>query len=360
MKNIPHNKPFIPKKSYKSIKKVLKSGWINYGSISHDTEKLLCDILNIRSESVLVTNGTSALFLALKALKIKKGDEVIVPTYTCTALLNAIYMTQALPIVVDISLDNLGISYSNIQKALSKKTKAILAVHTYGIPTDIKRLKKYNIPIIEDCAQALGSRYTNSKQKCGTIADLSIYSFYASKMITGGIGGAVVSQNKEYISYIKDYILFDNPHRYEPKFNFQISDINASMIYSGLQELSKLLKKRKKVSKYYNSIINNKKIIKYNIISGNNHYRYLLFFDDIQKKKECQKKMLSKGIRTIVPTKSKELLHNYMKLNKKNYKNAEYIAPRLLSIPIYYTLNSKDIKYISKAINDCLSTPTGI
>lgn len=354
---IPHNKPYIDKNSYSQIKKTLDSGWINYSNVSKKAEKLLSKlILNKKNNAVLTMNGTSSLYLALKALKVSKKDEVIIPTYTCTALLNAIYMLGAKPIIVDISKNNLSLNESRIKKFISKKTKAIIVVHTFGIPCELDQIKTYNIPIIEDCSQSLGSKFKDGKST-GSKGDIAIFSFYASKVITGGIGGAIITNNKKLLNYIKDYINFDMPAKYKKRFNFQISDINSSLIYCGLKNIKSITKKRRKIARIYKKTNTNNQI---RFLKNSNYYRFIIKFKSKEELHQCKKYLHEKNIDTIIPIQDIELLHNYLNLNKNNYQNAESIVNKLLSIPIFPTLQKSEILYIKRSLDDYFCSSTSL
>jgi len=277
---IEHNKPYIDIKNFcKILNHILEEKWICYGKISKLVEENLSNfILDNKKFARLVINGTSALYLALKALGIKKGDEVIVPTYSCTALLNAIFMANAVPKVCDISLTNLSLTREIVSNNLTKRTRAVIVVHTFGIPCEITPLKEINIPIIEDCSQSLGSRFID-KTLTGSKGDVSIFSFYATKFITGGLGGAILTKNSNMLSYIDDYINFDMPDTYKPRFNFVISDINSSLILANFLEINKLLKRRKQMAMHFLSKIHQKEYVRYNLLPGVNHFRFLLKFN---------------------------------------------------------------------------------
>lgn len=353
---IPHNKPYISKNSYKSIKSVIKSGYINYSTISHDVENKLSNLLYQESnKATLVTNGTSALFLALRALNIRNNDEVIIPNYTCTALLNAINLVGAKAIVVDVSRENLSFNKNLLQSYINGKIKAIIVVHTFGIACELEDIKTLNIPIIEDCSQALGSRFKDGSL-VGSKGDISVFSFYATKLITGGIGGAITSKHKNITDFITDYINFDCPEIYKSRFNFQISDINSAMILSGLNELDKILKKKRKIAREYLKVVDSK----YARIVGVNNFRFLIEFDTNECLQYCQKYLEFVGIKTIIPIENYELLHRYLNLDSSNYPNSEYLSCNILSIPIFPNLSKIEIKYIKRSLYDCLSSSTCI
>ena len=353
---IPHNKPYISKNAYKIIKLVIKSGYINYSTISREVEHKLSNLLYQESnKATLVINGTSALFLALRALNIENNDEVIIPSYTCTALLNAINLVGAKAIIVDVSRENLSFNKNLLEPYISDKIKAIIVVHTFGIACELEDIKTLNIPIIEDCSQALGSRFSDGSL-VGSKGDISVFSFYATKLITGGIGGAITSKHKNITDFIKDYINFDSPEIYKSRFNFQISDINSAIIVSGLNELDKILKKKRKIAREYLKVIDSK----YAKIVGINNFRFLIEFNNKESLLYCQKCLDFVGIKTIIPIENHELLHRYLNLDFNNYPNSEYLSCNILSIPIFANLSKTEIKHIKRSLYDCISSSTCI
>lgn len=351
---IPHNKPYITKKSIDFVAKTINSGWVNYGEVSKKLEnkisKLIC---NRENRVTLTSNGTSALFISLKALGLEENSEVIIPSYTCTALLNAINLIGAKPIICDIGRENLSFTKKGLKNYISDRTKAIIVVHTFGIPCEIDEIKEFGIPIIEDCSQSLGSKF-NDDSLVGSKGDFSIFSFYASKMITGGMGGAILSKRKRNHDFVKDYINFDIPENYKERFNFQLSDINSSIILAGINELDTLLLSKKNISNSYQKICSSP----YNSILGVNNYRFILDFKNENMLNKAKNHFLSKGIKVLVPIENFELLHNYLFLEKQKFPNSEWASKSLLSFPIYHALTHEEVEYITRTINDYISTST--
>ena len=183
----------------------------------NDFELKFTNFLGNCGNSISTSSGTAALYLALYAIGIKENNEVIIPTYTCSSILNAIFMHKAKPVLIDIDPLTWNLDYSQVEKACNKKTKAIIVTHTFGNPCDLNLFKSLGIPIIEDCAQSLGSLINN--QKTGTLADISTFSFYATKFITTGEGGMVFSKKRDLVEKIRDYINFDYRQNYYPRFN---------------------------------------------------------------------------------------------------------------------------------------------
>jgi perosamine synthetase len=349
---IPHNKPTISSKEISQVVNILESGWINYGQQCRILENTLTNIVNpnvIGNRVVACSNGTSALYLALMSLNVGVGDEVILPSYSCTALLNAIFLTGANPVLVDIDYDCLSCVSSNIEPYISSKVKAIIMVHTFGIVNqDVSKLMDFGIPIIEDCCQALGCSF-NSGQSVGSIGDFAIFSFYATKFITGGYGGAVFSKKEEHDLFIRDYINFDMPDSYKPRFNFQLSDINASIINAQLEQLAYFIEKRKKIATSYKEAI-----IGLNIFPSDNFFRFILNLNnesDVLKVKEI---FTHNKIKTIIPIENRELLHRYLKLKDDGFGNSLKASQTTLSIPIYPTLTHNEINKTIRVLQSCL------
>jgi len=346
-KNILHNKPSIGSEEAVAIKRVIKSGWVAEGEQVKKFEDEFSDFLfDKTSHAVAVSNGTSALFLALISLDVKPGDEIILPTYACTAVLNAVFMAGVLPVLVDIDEKSLNISFSGTVKKLNKKTKAIIITHTFGCPADLDEFLKLRVPIIEDCAQALGSKF-NGKY-LGTFGAISTFSFYASKVITTGNGGMVFSKNKKLLNIIRDYREFDCRKEYRPRFNIQMSDIQAAMGRVQLKKLPLFLKRRKAIAEEY------KKIIPQSCLwpvdskdKKNNFFRFLLRSDKILKVKQYFE---TKGIKTIIPIETRELLHRYLKIDKKGFPVSERISKTTLSLPIFPSLEISEISRIKSVL----------
>jgi perosamine synthetase len=346
---INHNKPYLDSKDSEAMVKVLKSSFIAQGIYVEKFENEFVNCLDKKGYACALSNGTSALFLALYALGIKKGDEVILPTYVCSAVLNAIFMLKATPVLTDIEINDFNISFKEARMRMSKKTKVIIIPHTFGVPADLDKFRTLGIHIVEDCAQAIGAKYKG--HKVGTIGDISIFSFYATKLLTTGNGGMVFSKHKRYIDKIRDYRNFDECKKYYPRFNFQMTDLQAALGLSQLKKLNMFLKRRNKVALMYIDSLKDSKI-KFQE-SGLNcervFFRFVILSKHVKKIREALSK---KGIQAIVPIENYELLHNYLNVNKKNFSNAEYVSNNSLSIPLYPAIKDLEVKNIIKELRE--------
>jgi len=345
---IQHNKPTVEPDDIEEVSKVLDSGWIVQGKKVDEFEKAVCDYLGIDGQGIAVSSGTAALYLALFSLGIGKGDKVILPTYVCSALLNAIFFTGAIPILVDVNLNDFNISFEKTRKKIEGKTKAIIVPHIYGTPADIDKFIKLEIPIIEDCAQSIGAR--KGDQMVGTFGDISVFSFYATKMLTTGQGGMIVSRAPEIIGKIKDFREFDYRREYKVRFNLQMTDMQAALGLSQLRKLPNFIESRRTIAKRYTEVLSRSgRNLMLQEVSDNKKSVYYRFVMRSKNGIERIRKLFQEnGIQTIVPVETFELLHKYLKLNGDDFKNSEELAKTTLSVPIYPTLKEAEISKIMR------------
>lgn len=209
-------------------------------------------------KAIAVNSGTSALFVALKALGIKEGDEVIVPTFTMIATANAVAQCGATPVFVDAKQD-CNIDETLIEEKITPKTKAIIPVHLYGKPCEMDEImaiaKKYGLFVVEDCAEAHGAEYRG--KVVGSIGDAGCFSFYANKIITTGEGGAITTNNKalaKEMSQLRQFYFPKAGHYWHRKigWNLRMSSLQAAYGLAQLGRWRELIKKRMDNSKYYN------------------------------------------------------------------------------------------------------------
>ena len=204
--SIPQYEPFIGQKEIDNVVNVLKSNWLSEGMYTRQFEDKIKKMYKM-DYALACANGTGVLIMGLKALGIGKGDEVIVPSYTHPADVNCIYAVGATPKFCDIDLSNYCISPNSIIQNINKKTKAILVVHLFGFAAEMDKIinigMENDIPILEDCAQALGTKYNN--KLVGSFGDFGMLSFFADKTITTGEGGMLITNNQELIDEVNIY-----------------------------------------------------------------------------------------------------------------------------------------------------------
>ena len=329
--DISHNKPSLGKDELLSAKKTIKSGWIAQGTEVRFFEDEICNFLGLPKEhAVCVSSGTAALYLALFAIGASK-KKIAIPAYTCSSLKNAIRLIGGKEVFIDSQKGSPNIDIVHLQK--SKYDYAIIP-HMYGIPIDLQGINNKNI--IEDCAQALGAKING--QFVGLKGELGILSFYATKLITsGGQGGMVISKNKALIDIIRDYREFDQRRDKKNRFNFQITDIQASIGRTQLKKIKYFLHRREIIFNRYKDagldLLDNNEVgvkpIRYRAIWKTNNTH------------EKINKLAKLGIKTIIPLEEWELLEK-----KELCPNAHVFTQSTVSLPIYPDLTDNELEYI--------------
>ena len=334
-----HNKPFISNLEKFVANQVLDSNKLTTGYQTSLFEKELCNFLKINKENIVVcSSGSAALFLALWAVNAQKKS-VSYPAYVCSAVRNAVNLIKAKHEVVDIfSDDSPNVTKEVIQKS---KSKIFIAPHMYGIPIDLSKVK--NKIIIEDCCHSLGAKINN--KSIGLTGNISILSFYTTKLITsGGHGGAVFSKDKNLINKIRDYLDFDQRKDLNFRFNFKMNEINAAIGREQLKKLNFFIKRREKIFKAYNTTghtfldCNNTKFIK--------PVRYRAVILE-KKQSKLIKYLKKKNILSINPLQDWEILGNV-----KNFKNSLNLSKKTVSIPIYPAMSDYQYRYIVKSLRE--------
>ncbi len=257
---IPVNKPSIYPEMYTLTKRSLDEGWLSAeGPMVKKFENKFSQYITTQFGAA-TNSGTSALHLALAALGIKKGDEVIVPALTIASCYFAVWYTGATVVPIDVTPDTYTIDPSLLEKTITKKTKAIMPVHLYGHPCDMDPImhvaKKYHLFVIEDAAEAHGAEYKG--KKVGSFGDVSIFSFYANKIVTCGEGGMVLTNNKAlYERVVRLKSLY---HSKKTRFvhdaigyNYQMSNLQAAVGLASLSHIQESIKQKQAMAKIYNT-----------------------------------------------------------------------------------------------------------
>lgn len=348
---IPHNRLTFGEKEVQAVQKVVRSGYWAGGKDVEALEKKIAAITN-RKYAIGVSSGLSALRLALLALGVGKNDEVIIPAYSCVAIPNAVLACGAVPVPVDVIRNNWNIDPKNIPLKISSRTKAIIVVHTFGLKADIRKINTFKIPVIEDCAHALGpidDGYMYGKQGL-----ISVGSFYATKLIGGGEGGVVMTDNKAIADFVYDYRDYTDKKPSGLRLNEKMSNIDASLSLSQLNRIDYLVKQRQMIADFYNEeFLKLKNRFSDLEIPGFNNriwYRYVICCKNVGASKIINELELN-GVRAAMP------VENWMEGREKtNYPNVVFAAENLVSLPIYPTLDKNEKKSVASAVKRMLQT----
>lgn len=374
---IVYGEPFIGEEEILAVKKVLKSRWLGPGPNVTKFENAFRKYIGSK-HAIAVNSCTSGLWVALKALGIKKNDEIITTPLTFVSTINSIINTGARPVFVDVKNETGNINPDKIQDRINERTKAILPVHFAGRPCEMKAIlkiaKKNKIFVIEDAAHAIESKC--SAGKVGNIGDITVFSFYGNKNITTGEGGMVTTNNSMWSKCIRNlstYGLDKNSwERYRSGcdlyrlvcsgYNFSITDIQASIGIEQLKRLRNNLVIRNKLWKEYNKGLRNIPGIKMPIEDNSVVHSRHMYTIEVNKRKYgmtrnvLSKKLKEAGIGTGIHYKAYHLNDYYKKYygNEEGYyPNAERISKETLSLPLSPTLTKKDISYIVENIKSC-------
>jgi perosamine synthetase len=249
---IPHNRLSFGQQAAYEVADVVASGWVASGSRVERLEKELARVAG-RRFCRCVGSGLGAIRLALQALGVGSGDEVVIPAYSCVALANAVLACGAKPVAVDIAAGAWNLDPKQVRRAANPKTKAVIAVHTFGLPAPIHDLASLNIPVIEDCAHTLGIE-VNGKA-VGSLGAVAISSFYATKLVGGGEGGAVFTDKKEIAEFVSQSRDYDEQAPSGLRLNDKMNDMEAALALTQLRDLERILETRAGLVREYDKAL---------------------------------------------------------------------------------------------------------
>jgi perosamine synthetase len=343
---IPHSKPTLGPEEIQAVSNVISSGYVAEGVIVQEFEQSFADYLNI-GHAVAANSGTSALHLTLLALDVGPGDEVIIPSYVCCALLNAVNYTGATPVLADICPDTYNLDAADVIKRINDRTRAIIVPHLFGLPADLDSLLALGVPLIEDCAQAVGSEY--AQRPVGTFGVAAIFSFYATKVITTGEGGMVVSNAKDIADRIRDLKTYDQKDDYRIRFNYKMTDIQAALGLAQLERLDTFIRRRRDIAGHFARSFKNLGLSLPPDGSGHIYFRYVLGLktDALSWMQVLARKGIGSDRPVFWPL-NRQMDRKGCPASEKAWKNS-------LSIPIYPSLTDGEVTKVIDAVLDTAS-----
>lgn len=337
--------------------RILDSGWYVLGQEVEAFESEFAEWLGL-SHSVGLNSGLDALTLALRALDISKGDEVIVPANTYIATVLGVTQNGATPIFVEPDIYH-NIDSEKIEKVITKKTKAILVVHLYGQPCGMDKIMEtansHDIPVVEDCAQSHGATY--NEKLTGTFGKISCFSFFPTKNLGAfGDAGAIATDDEELANRIKMYRNYGSKEKYYNEVqgvNSRLDEIQAALLRVKLGHLEELNFEREKIAKRYLEKINNP-LIQLPKVLPNTRHVWHLFVIQTEYRNGLQEYLASNGIGTQihypVPPHFSEA-YTFLGYNKNSFPIAEREADRILSLPIFNGITENQIDYVCNTLN---------
>ena len=346
-KIIPHSRPFVSQEDIEVVARQVKSGMHASGDITKEFEEKIAGLIGVKYARA-VNSGTNALHLALLALNIEENDEVIMPSYVCASVLSAVNYTKARAVLSDIDSDfadrGYNVSARTIESKITKNTKAVIVPHMFGTSVEIDDIKKFGIPIIEDCAHSLGAEYKG--RKVGSLGEISIFSFYATKIISTGSGGMVATSNDEIRARLEDLTQYDGRDKYGISYNYSLSDIQSALGIKQLEKLQSFIERRRFIGEKYDREFSKVGLKIPPKLEGSFPFRYILRFSAKKERDNIKNKLAAAEIKTELPI--FRPLHQYLGFDKKDFWATEEAHNISLSLPIYPALQDDDIDYIIK------------
>ena len=375
LKYIPFHRASVGNEEIKMASKAIRSGWLTMGQMTVEFEDKFKAYTGAKY-AIAVNSCTAALHLALEAISLKEGDEVIVPAITFTATAEVVCYFKAKPIFVDVERDTLNIDHMKIESKITSRTKAIIVVDYGGQPanyTEIKKIARKNkLFIIEDAAHTLPSWYKG--RKVGTLADITCFSFYATKTLATGEGGMITTNNPVWARRMKIMRLHginkDVWKRYDKGGNwyyeivdagykYNTTDINSAIGIVQLKKLESMWRKRKAIAKIYGLGFKNIPeiiipTIRNDRITSWHLYVIKLSLDKLSiDRAEFIKMLLKEGICVsvhFIPLYKQPFYKNKFKYTSVGFPNSEWAFKRIISLPIYPGMSGTKVKKVIKTI----------
>ena len=369
-KAIPFHKASIGDEEINEVIDTLKSGWLTMGPKTIEFEKRFSELVNV-DFAISMNSATACLHLALKAIGLKEGDEVILPTTTFVSTAEVVTYFNAIPVLCDVNAHDHNIDVSKIESLITNNTKVIIPVHFSGIPCDMDEIhaiaQKYNLRVIEDAAHALPSEYKG--RKVGALSDITCFSFYATKTLATGEGGMATTNNEEYAASMKKNRLHgiskDAWNRYSEKghwyyevvdngYKYNMTDVAASLGLVQLKRLDEMNLKRAKIAQRYNEGFKNNSKIKCLEFDESLKSSWHLYVIKVSNRDSLMAKLKESGIGTslhFIPVHHHPYYKSTYNYNEGNYPAANKAYNESISIPIFPDMTIEDVDHIIDFIN---------
>ncbi|MDF7227340.1 UDP-4-amino-4-deoxy-L-arabinose aminotransferase [Proteus mirabilis] len=374
---LPFSRPAIGDEEIKAVESVLRSGWITTGPQNHQLEQDFCEKFGSK-HAIAVCSATAGMHVVLMAMGIGPGDEVITPSQTWVSTINIITLLGAEPVMVDIDRDTLMVSAESVKKAITPRTKAIIPVHYAGAPCDLDALRavadEAGIPLIEDAAHAIGTRY---KDEWIGEKGTSIFSFHAIKNVTCAEGGLVVTDDDELANRVRclkfhglGVDAFDRQIQgrkpqvevVEPGYKYNLSDIHAAIAVVQLSRLEEMNAKRAELVALYREKLQDSPLEMLSVPEYPHLHANHLFMVRVDKNacgidrdtfmEKLKQKEIGTGLHFRAAHTQKYYRERYPSLS---LPQSEWNSATLCSLPLFPDMSNKDVIRVVDAINEILS-----
>jgi dTDP-4-amino-4,6-dideoxygalactose transaminase len=372
---VPFHRPSIGEDEIRSVVETLKSGWLTTGRKVKDFEEDFAKYVGC-GHAVAVNSGTAALHLALDAIGINEGDEIIVPAMTFTATAEVVIYFKAIPVLVDCRRDTLNIDTDQIQRAITPRTKAIIPVHFGGQPCAMDRIleiaKQHKLKVIEDAAHALPAAYHG--KRVGTIGDITCFSFYATKTITTGEGGMATTDNPEWANRMRVMSLhgisLDAWNRYTekgswyyeiiyPGYKYNLTDIAAALGSEQLKKCDQFYEARRRIAERYDKAFANLAEIQVPVRVPEIQHAWHLYVIQLELERlrmnrhEFIERLKKEGVGTsvhFIPLHLHPYYRDRFGYKPSDFPNASAVFERIVSLPIYPNMTEANVRDVIVAV----------
>ena len=361
MEHIPIARPAIGQDEISAVTAVLESGMLAAGERVCEFEQAFADYCG-SSYAVAINNGTAALHAALLAAEVGPGDEVIVPSFSFIATASSVSMCGAKPVFADVDENTFTISPEQVAERITPKTKAVLGVHLFGQPFDVRAVQEIcesrNLILIEDAAQAHGAACNG--ERTGSFGRMGCFSFYATKNMTTGEGGMITTRDKQSAERLRLIISHGQSEKYHHTrlgYNYRMTDMAAALGLVQLKKLDKFNMRRRKNAEYYQTHLSAKGLLTPTTAPGMQHvyHQYVIRLTDefSLNRQGFMKYLSSKGIGSAVhyPTPIHRQPLYFQEYDPDPCPVSTRLASSVLSLPVHPLLDQKEVAYICDTIN---------
>ena len=375
MRFVPVNEPLLNGNEKRYLCECIDAGWISSeGPFVKEFEQKMCERSG-RKYGVAVSNGTAALEVAVQALGIGEGDEVIMPTFTIISCAMAVTKLGAIPVLVDSDLSTWNMNVSEIEAKITDKTKAIMMVHLYGLPVEADKIlqlaKRYQLKVIEDAAEMHGQTYCG--KPCGSFGDISTFSFYPNKLVTTGEGGMIVTDDEKLADRCRMIrnLCFRKDVRYvhdEISDNYRFTNLQAAVGLAQLERMDEFIERKRAMGKYYTQMLQDVKGLILPVANtdyaDNIYWVYGIVLEETidLDNKELQRLLAVEGIgsRTFFWCIHEQPVYIKAGLFKgEKYSNAEYLARKGFYIPSGLSLTEEQMEQVVRKLKKVINMIPG-
>lgn len=354
------NAPFVGEDEIQAVSEVIKSGMLAHGSVVEKFEREFAKYLGV-PYLLTVSNGTIALYVTLKALGVGRNDEVIVPDFTFFATASTVVLAGATPVFADIDLETYTLNPASVEELITDRTKAIVVVHLYGHPAKMDEIlriaREHGLYVIEDCAQSHGAEYRGVKT--GSIGDIGAFSFYATKNLTMGEGGAISTKSKDVADFVRLYRNHGQRKRYYHEvigWNFRITNIQAAIGLQQLRKLDQMNSRRREIARLYRDELSSIKSLRLpveKLWAKHVYHQFTVWVEGDGARDRLAEYLREHGVQVGIhyprPLHAQPALRKYFRTPCPNAENA---STHVLSLPMHPGLSDEDVLTVTKLVKE--------